>query len=583
MKAKVKANIRPELSPGRFKFLVWLLSFIFIVLVAKAASIQVISPDKLRHESDIRSVRTNELEVQRGLITDRYNDMLAVSVPMLALVADPQLIAQNDGFADVNRWQALAEVIGVPYAKIKHRIESNPKLRWLYLKRQLTPGVANYIRQLKLPGLLLSEESRRYYPAGETIAQLIGITNIDDQGIEGIERAYDQWLTGTSDKVDIRRNNTGEVVEILSEIKSGKPSKDLNLSIDLRIQSLAYQELKNATANLNATSASLVVLDVKTGEILAMANTPSFNPNVTSQRQPFRVRNRAISDTFEPGSTVKPFVIAAALEAGVLKPEEVIATSPGYMRLGGSYVRDGRDLGDLTVQQVLLKSSNVGTSKIAQRMPAQEILGTYYALGLGSFSGLQLNGEQDGLINERYRWSDFEKATLSFGYGFTVTTLQMARMYSVLANEGKMMPVTILKRAKVDGEVQLPEATQVLSKEVADKVLKMLVGITKPGGTALKAHIEGYPVAGKTGTSEKAVAGGYGNDYVASFVGVAPAHDPKLVIAVMINEPKGDDYHGGDAAAPVFAKVMAGALQMLNVEPVIEQQLQFVNLQERVR
>ncbi len=567
---------KPELIHWRLYVVVGFVLLLFSCLVGRAAYVQIIEPDKLRHESDMRTLRTTSREVQRGLITDRNGDMLAVSVPVRAVWADPKQVNDNNGFADMRRWQALADVLHEPVEDVLEKVRSNPTKRFTYLKRQVTPAVADYIRQLKLPGIFLKSESRRYYPSGEITAQLIGITNIDDVGIEGVENAYNSWLTGTPSKQKVRKSRDGHVVERLDIVQEGESPNDLVLSIDQRIQQLAYRELKRTTEMNQATSGSIVVLDIHTGEVLAMANTPSYNPNARDDLQTFKMRNRAMTDTFEPGSTIKPFVVAAALEAGAVKTSDIISTSPGWMRLGGRQVRDSSNYGDMTLAKILAKSSNVGISKLALSIPVQQLLGTYQSMGLGSFSGINLTGESAGLIQDRHRWSDFERATLSFGYGLTATTLQLARMYATLGNGGTIYPVSILKLKKP------PEGERVLSQEVAHDVLQMMVGVTEKGGTGTLAHIDGYPVAGKSGTSRKAVAGGYGEDYVALFAGVAPVNNPKLAVVVVVNEPKGDLYYGGSVAGPAFAKVMSGALQMLNVEPVSnKEQVQLAGLAGR--
>ncbi|QSX33987.1 peptidoglycan glycosyltransferase FtsI [Shewanella avicenniae] len=567
MKKQAKRITKPEPIHWRLKLVVFVVFVVFGSLVARAAYIQVIEPGRLRHESDMRTLRTTSNEVQRGLITDRNGEMLAVSVPVRAVYADPKVVFDEDGFKDMRRWQALADVLHEPMEDLLARVRDNPKKRFTYLKRQITPEVANYISQLKLPGIYLKAESRRYYPTGEITAQLVGITNIDDVGIEGLENTYDSWLTGTPSKQKVRKSRDGSVVEALDIIQEGESPNDLVLSIDQRIQQLAYRELKRATEMYQATSASLVMIDVRTGEVLAMANTPSYNPNSREQLQSYRMRNRALVDAYEPGSTVKPFVVAAALQAGIVKPDDRVDTSPGWMRIGGQQVRDSRNYGDMTLAMILKKSSNMGISKLALEMPIQQLLGTYQSLGLGNYTGINMTGESPGLVPERHRWSDFERATLAFGYGLTATPLQLARMYAALGSGGIVYPTSIFKLK------QAPEGTRVLSEAVAKDVLKMLVGVTEEGGTGTKAHIDGYPVAGKSGTSRKAVAGGYGDDYVALFAGVAPANDPRLALVVVVNEPKGDHYYGGDVSGPVFGKVMSGALQMLNVEPASTREL----------
>ncbi|BCV38328.1 MULTISPECIES: penicillin-binding transpeptidase domain-containing protein [Shewanella] len=562
MRKQAKRIQKPQLIHWRLQVVVAFVCLLFVSLVGRAAYIQVIEPEKLRHESDMRTLRTTSNQVQRGLITDRNGEMLAVSVPVRAVYADPKVVHDKDGFNDMRRWRALADVLHEPLDELLARVQSNPRKRFTYLKRQVTPAVAHYIEQLKLPGIYLKSESRRYYPAGEISAQLVGITNIDDVGIEGIENTYNSWLTGTPSKQKVRKSRDGRVVERLDIIQEGESPNDLVLSIDQRIQQLAYRELKRATEMNQATSGSVVVLDVHTGEVLAMVNTPSYNPNSRENLQSHRMRNRALTDTFEPGSTVKPFVVVAALEAGIVKNDELIPTSPGWMRIGGRQVRDVRNYGDMSLAKILIKSSNVGISKLALEMPVQQLLGTYQSMGLGNYSGINLTGESAGLVQDRHRWSDFERATLSFGYGLTATPLQLARMYATLGSGGILYPVSILKLK------QPPEGTRVIAPDVARDVINMLVGVTEKGGTGTRAHIEGYPVAGKSGTSRKAIAGGYGDDYVALFAGVAPANNPRLAMVVVINEPKGDRYYGGVVAAPVFGKVMSGALQMLNVEPV---------------
>jgi cell division protein FtsI (penicillin-binding protein 3) len=565
--ARVKAKkTSPELIPWRLYVVVGFVLLLFTSLIARAAYIQILEPEKLRYESDMRTLRTSSNQVQRGLITDRNGEMLAVSVPVMAVWADPKHSYDQDAFKDMRRWQALADVLQEPVDEIVNKVRRDPKKRFIYLKRQVTSAVADYIKQLKISGIYLKAESRRYYPAGETAAQLIGITNIDDVGIEGIENTYNDWLTGTPSKQKVRKSRDGQVVERLAMVEEGESSNDLVLSIDQRIQQLAYRELKRATEINQATSGSVVILDVRTGEVMAMVNTPSYNPNARDNLQSFRMRNRALTDTFEPGSTVKPFAMVAALEAGAVKVDDIIATSPGWMRVGGRQVRDPVNYGDMSLAKILIKSSNVGISKVALSIPVEQLLGTYQSMGLGNYSGINLTGESAGVIQDRRRWSDFERATLSYGYGLTATPLQLARMYATLGSGGISYPVSVLKLK------QAPKGERVIDENVAKAVMQMLVGVTEKGGTATQAHIEGYPIAGKTGTSRKAVAGGYGDNYMSLFAGVAPVHNPRLAIAIVVNEPKGDRYHGGDVAGPAFGKIMSAALQMLNVEPITERE-----------
>jgi len=558
-KRKRKPNT-PSVIGWRVYFVSGIMLLLLFSLVARAAYIQVLEPDQLEHQSDMRSLRTKTTRVHRGIITDRHGVELAVSVPVQAVWADPKIIAEKGSQQKARRWQALAEVLDLEIDELRSKV-TNSEQRFVYLKRQVPPAVSDYIRKLKLGGVYLKNESRRYYPTGEVSAHLVGVTDIDDVGIEGIEASFNDWLTGTPGKRQIRKDRRGRTIEELGVLEVAQQPGDITLSIDQRIQALAYQELKKATEYLQATSGSVVVLDIDSGEILAMVNTPSFNPNNNHTRKPHRMRNRAITDTFEPGSTVKPMVVAGALASGKVTPDLVIDTAPGWMMLGGSRVKDSRNYGEMTLEEVLQKSSNVGISKLALQVGAEPLIENFYALGFGSDSGSLMTGESAGNLANRRRWSQFELATLSFGYGLTVTPLQLARVYAILGAGGVRYPLSIIKRE------QQEQGEQVIPARVAKQMLTMLESVTHKGGTGTKARVKGFRVAGKTGTARKAVAGGYGDNYVATFAGLAPASDPKLAIAVVINEPAGDKYYGGDTAAPVFSAVMGGALHYLNVRP----------------
>jgi cell division protein FtsI (penicillin-binding protein 3) len=423
--------------------------------------------------------------------------------------------------------------------------------------------MAEYVRQLDIPGVGLRNESRRYYPSGEVAAHLIGFTDVDDRGIEGLERLYDDWLTGTPGSRTIRRDAKGRQVEIIQQT-DGENAKDLRLTIDQRVQAMAYKAIKQATETYAAVSASAIVVDVESGDILAMVNSPSFNPNNRQTVAPHRVRNRVITDPVEPGSALKPLAVLSALEFGIVKPDSVVDTSPGWMRLGGSVVQDPRNLGELDLATIIQKSSNMGTSKLALAVPREFLIDTYYNMGLMSDAGTMLTGESSGLFHERNRWSEFELATLSFGYGIAVTPAQLARMYSTLANGGiKKNLRIILSEDKSDIE----QNHRVVSEKNAEALIRMMETVTHDGGSGIKASVNGYRIAGKTGTSKKAVAGGYGVEYVNIFAGLAPVSDPQLVTVVLINEPGGDLYHSSDTAAPVFSQIMGGALRLLNVAP----------------
>jgi cell division protein FtsI (penicillin-binding protein 3) len=557
--AEQKQQQAPTTVYWRFVFVVICICLVFTGIGARAAYIQVIEPDQLIKQGDNRTKRVREAAAHRGLIMDRNGQELAVSIPVQAIYADPKIIAQQNSLADVRRWDALAKVLKNDTQALMAKV-SNPKRRFVYLQRQVTPAMANYVDELDIPGVYLRAESRRYYPSGEVSAHVIGFTNVDDKGIEGIEYLFNEYLTGTPDRRYIRRDGKGRQIELLKE-KEGKKASDLVLTIDQRIQALAYKEIKKALTVYQARSASALVIDVETAEVLAMVNGPSYNPNNRKNTGAHRIRNRVVTDAFEPGSAVKPLAVLSALEFGAIKKDDLIDTNPGWMRLGGSRVQDSRNYGELDLRSIIQKSSNMGTTKLALSVPKEFLLDTYYNMGLMSDTGMSLLGESAGLFHERSRWSDFELATLSFGYGLSVTTAQLGRMYTTLANGGANRELTIIKNS------QKKLSEQVFSAQNTQAVLEMMESVTQPGGSGTKAAVAGYRVAGKTGTSRKAIAGGYGDNYVNIFAGVAPVSDPQIVVIVLINEPGGDLYYAGDTAAPVFSKIMGGALQLLNVAP----------------
>ncbi|WP_087016617.1 penicillin-binding transpeptidase domain-containing protein [Thaumasiovibrio subtropicus] len=531
----------------------------FSALVGRAAYIQVVEPGQLRKEGDLRSLRTKEIPTARGIISDRNGEQLAISVPVQAVWADPKRIAEK-GLGDINRWHALADVLALDREEMLTRITANPKRRFIYLQRQVSPAMANYVSNLKLPGIGLQNESRRYYPSGEVSSQLIGVTGIDGRGLEGVERSYDSWLTGEAGTRTVRKDRYGRVVENISD-KERQPGNPLQLSIDQRIQAVAYRAAKQAVADHQATSVSVIMTDVTSGEVLAMVNSPSYNPNNRNELQSFRMRNRTITDAMEPGSSVKPFVVLAALEAGIADEHTKIDTGNGIMQIGGSRVRDVSKAGVADLRRILQKSSNIGVTKLSLDMPIQELLGFYNAVGLGESSGIDLIGESQGIFPYRTRWSDFERATISFGYGLSVTPVQLVRAYTTLGGVGVARPLSVIK---LD---EKPEGVRVASEANTLKLLDMLESVTQRGGSATRAAVPGYRVGAKTGTSVKAVSGGYGDEYVALTAGLAPISSPRLALVVVVNEPQGDQYYGGLVAAPIFAEVMKSALQILNVPP----------------
>ncbi|MFS1459066.1 penicillin-binding transpeptidase domain-containing protein [Vibrio splendidus] len=555
---KSEKDSDPILIKWRFNVVIAFVFLAFAALVGRVAYIQIIEPDNLIRQGDLRSVRVKAIPSARGIISDRNGEPLAVSVPVEAVWADPKTIFDKNGMAQIDRWYALADVLGLERQSMIDKISSNKSRRFVYLQRQVSPAMAKYIRELKLVGVGLKAESRRYYPAGEVSAHLIGVTGIDGHGLEGVERSYDKWLTGEAGKRTIRKDRYGRVVEniALEEREEGKP---LELTIDQRLQAIAYRAIKQAVADHKATSGSAVLLDVKTGAVLAMVNAPSYNPNNRSDLQSFKMRNRVLTDAMEPGSTVKPFVVLAALENGTADPDIVIDTGNGIMQIGGSRVRDSSKVGKADLALILKKSSNIGVAKLALNMPLEALLGMYSSVGLGEMSGLNLVGETSGIFPNRRRWSKFEIATLAFGYGLSVTPMQLAHAYATLANKGLYEPIHIIKSNDQDF------SKQIIKRENAELVLNMLEGVTQKGGTATRAAVPGYRVAAKTGTSRKAEAGGYSDEYIAVTAGFAPVSDPRVALVVVVNEPQGDLYYGGSVAAPVFSEIMKGALQIMNV------------------
>jgi cell division protein FtsI (penicillin-binding protein 3) len=506
----------------------------------------------------MRSLRTTADPSDRGMVTDRNGEQLAVSVPVQAVWADPKEIHAADGLKNTAAWMALADVLGLDMRKLTSSV-ADPKRRFVYLQRQITPAVADYIVKLKLPGVHLRRETRRYYPSGEISAHLVGNTNIDGSGIEGVERAFNDWLSSTPSEYKIRKDRQGRVIENIGIVKEGKKANDLVLSIDQRLQSIAYRSLKYATEVNKATSGSLVLMDVVTGEVLAMVNTPSYNPNNREQYQGFRARNRAVTDTYEPGSTVKPIVAMSALEHGVTSWKEVLDTRP--FSIGGKVVTDSHRMASGGLFDILKYSSNIGMAHLALRMQPQWITSKFEEFGLGQDSGTGLMGESSGMIPLRSRWSKIELATLGFGYGLRVTPLQLTAAYAALANKGIRKPVSVLKVS------QSPQGERIIDPLIAEQVIHALESMVEEGGTGGKAAVPGYRIAGKTGTAKVATAGGYGKDYVGTFVGFAPVSNPRFAMVVIINEPHGTSYYGGSVAGPTFAEVMSSALQLYNVPP----------------
>lgn len=559
---KKSAQYNPNTVAWRFYVVLGAVVLIYAGLMARTAYIQVFEPDMLKKQGDNRSLRTNTKTVQRGSILDRNGHELAVSVPVETVWADPKIIFDTNALSMTEHWQALADVLGQDVNKLKVRVTKNPAKRFVYIERKVAPAMANYIQELKIPGIHLRKESKRFYPAGEISAHVVGFTNVDDKGIEGVERVYDQLLTGEDGEKKYRKDAKGRKIEIVS-VKASTPPKTITLSIDQRIQALAYRELKGAVKAFKATSGSAVVTNVNTGEVLALVNSPSYNPNNRSGVAIHRFRNRAITDIYEPGSTMKPLTVLTALEFGSVNKDSIVDTYPGWMRLGGSRVSDPRYLGKISLADLLVHSSNMGTTKLALSVPKDYLIDKFFDAGFSEDTGTGLVGESSGMMHDRARWSKFELATLSWGHGVAITPIQLARFYTTLANGGVKTPLTILKQDKESLKHQKRE--RIFSAENSQNVVEMLEHVVNEHYTVAK--VDGYRVGGKSGTAIKAFAGGYGNDYVGLFAGVAPISDPEIAVVVVIDDPGGDLYHGGEVAAPVFSRIMKGTLRLLNVPP----------------
>ncbi len=557
---QAKQIAKPMFNRWRFQFVIASLVIVFGVMVSRVAYLQIIQPERLIKEGDNRTVRIKKTAVQRGMIMDRNGVELAVSVPVQTIWADPKRVLEYPEFETDIRWKALAKVLDVEEQELIARITNNATKRFIYLKRKTNPVVADYVEQLKIPGVRLREESKRYYPAGEITAHVVGFTNIDGKGIEGVELRHNDWMVGTPSKRKIIKDAKGREIEVLEEQK-GHQAQNIALTIDQRIQSAAYLELKKAVQTFEATSGSAIVVDINTAEVLAMVNSPSFNPNNRVNVPVHRFRNRAITDSFEPGSTMKPVAVIGALDYGTYGTLDLVDTAPGYMRIGGSRVSDPRNRGQISLADVLKYSSNMGSSKLALSVPKENYLELFFRLGLADTSGVDLIGESSGLFNAQRRWSDIEIAVLSYGYGISVTAAQLAKMYTTIGAGGISRPISIVKN-----DLEKP-AERVLDEDVALDVINMMESVISKDGSGKSAMVNGYRLAGKTGTSIKAVAGGYGNDYVNIFAGIGPVSHPEVAIVVVINEPKGDYYYGSETAAPTWGKIMEQTLRTLNVAP----------------
>lgn len=556
---KIAPGIVGNFIQWRFALLCIAIFMCLVFLLGRVAWLQIISPENLVKQEDMRSLREEPIVVPRGMIEDRNGRPLAVSVPVKAIWADPKTVMEKGGVQISSRWQALATTLHMPLNEIAARIRRNPTDRFIYLARQLDPQQAQYIESLKLPGISLRDESRRFYPAGHVAANLLGFTNIDDQGIEGIEKSFNRQLTGKAGERLVRKDRHGHVIENITET-AANPAHNLMLSIDERLQTVTEDALSNAVSWNKAESAAAVILDVNTGEVLAMASCPTFNPNNRDGATLNDFRNRAISDTFEPGSTVKPMVVMTALQQGIVQPDSVVDTRP--YTIDGHRIRDVGYYPQLTLTGILQKSSDTGVSRLSLAMPIQKLLDTYKNFGFGMPTGLGLTGESSGLLPHHKFWGELDRATFSFGYGLMVTPLQLAHVYATIGSYGITRPLSI---TRVDPPVV---GQRVMSETIAHQVEHMMESVALPGGGGIKAAVRGYRVAIKTGTAKKIGDDGkYIDKYIAYTAGVAPASNPRFALVVLINDPENGAYYGGAVSAPVFSQIMSDVLRLENIEP----------------
>jgi cell division protein FtsI (penicillin-binding protein 3) len=557
LKTRSQVKSSKALMPWR-RLSVLVVFFCGVVLLAgRALDMQVLHSAFFEQQGEARQLRHVVIPANRGDIVDRNGEPLAISTPVNSIWLNPQEFS-----ATPESLKQLARLISVDASRLKKKISAYQDREFMYLKRHVSPELAKQVLDLNIEGVALQDEYRRYYPAGEVASHIIGFVDIDDNGQEGVELAFDEWLKGEPGRKQVIRDRYGRAVDDVKRISSSEPGKPIRLSVDKRLQYLTYRTLKAAVLKHNAVAGSAVVLDVNSGEVLAMANQPSFNVNDRSQMRPASTRNRAVTDVYEPGSTMKPLTVAAALESGRWRDYYKVETGPGYMQVMGNTIRDTHNYGDLDVAGVIMKSSNVGISKIALSLDAEQQWNMYQKLGFGTDTGSGFPGEASGRLSDNALNNDFERATLAFGYGVSVTSLQLARAYAAIASDGFLKPVSFLHREKP------PQGERVMSAETAAIVRRMMQRVVSVKGTGKQAKVANYSVAGKTGTVHKFTAGGYAEDrYLSIFTGMVPAEDPKLVMVVMIDEPRNGEYFGGEVSAPVFSKVMAGAMRLLDVPP----------------
>ena len=530
-------------------------------LVVRALYLQLVEQDFLASQGVQRQIRTIETPAYRGAILDRFGTPLAISTPVDSVWVNPGEILE-----DLGALKRLAASLDLDYRDTVAMLKQRADREFVYLRRQLEPEFAASVAS-GADGVYLQREYHRFYPAGEVVSHLVGFTDIDDHGQEGLELAYDDWLGAQPGERRVIRNRFGEVVEELAQVKAARSGNDIHTSIDMRLQYIAYRSLARAIKYHAAAAGSAVLLDARSGEILAMVNQPSYNPNSRNSMAPGQLRNRALTDVFEPGSAIKPFTFAAAMERGRFDSRSRIDTSPGYLMVSGHPIKDSRDLGSLSLAGILRQSSNVGATRVALSLQRDELWQSFREFGFGSASGVSFPGESAGYLRHYSQWQPLDHATMGFGYGMSVSISQLARAYAMIANLGRLPELSLLRKdAESSRDNQI--SRHVIKSSTARQLLQMMSEVVGPGGTAQQAAVPGYRIAGKTGTARKSVDGGYRqDDYVAVFAGIAPASNPRLVMAVMIDEPTQNGYYGGVVAAPVFQEVISNALRILDIPP----------------
>lgn len=533
-----------------------LLMAAFLALVARGFYLQVINNDFLQEKGESRYRRDIEVSASRGRIVDRHGDMLAVSTPMKSVWAIPG----DARTMSAPQKRQLAALLEMGERELDGKLAADKT--FVFIRRQVPPETAARIAALKLPGIHQEKEYRRYYPTGDMTAHIVGFTGVDDKGLEGVELAFQGSLLGRPGARTVIRDRRGNIVEDVGAARPPQDGKDIRLALDSKIQYLAYAQLKNAVENHKAKAGGAIVIDARTGEILALVNLPTYNPNNRERLTGAQLRNRALTDTFEPGSVMKPFTAALALERGKVRYDTVINCAPGRLTIGSATISDAHPHGALTVAEVIQKSSNVGTAKIALTFPPKEMWELYDGLGFGQAPNLGFPGEVAGRLRPWKNWRPIEQATMSYGHGIAVSLVQLARAYTVFAKDGELLPLSLTRvdEAPVHG-------ARIFSPQTVREVRSMLEMAVQPGGTAPKARVPGYRVGGKTGTAYKIENGQYARKYIASFVGIAPVSDPRLVVAVMIDEPSAGGHYGGDVAGPAFSQIAGGALRTLGIPP----------------